>query len=315
LGFLVLRAKLTLIGVWSGLPIADDRYLSEGGLFLVDAIESFLFPWAFIGFVIVGLGFSTYHLWHWLKYCHKKNVSRETFSEVAAASLSKYRNLWLIGYFIGAVVLAKSAATIFLVDRRLLGQLVSISNLDSIPHSGSSDQIGQMLALFVATCLCVRVFFGIENWTPKGPLFLRAFGVILIVFETLSLPINYGLLKSDQLYPVATLESQKENIPSDEQVFILWDGKERLIFLRSSEIVSVSRADINSITVRCYASVFEQQHEEDKCAKKDNRIPKDKSDTVADKPWSDNRGDPSLRDTSDAAASSTSGQLDGGIGG
>jgi hypothetical protein len=251
LGYLSLRFHLMEFGVTTDLGVWDERYLFHGANFL--AYFGSLIPSALLLAVVAcGLFYIPYSL-----------APRSLRSRVATA-FGRWRVYWDSANRLALAGLALSTLAIQLAMRQCLG-LDNLLLAPRLPDPGwlatillDSDLLNlYFIAILAATGVSGALLLG--AWTrpiPASPALLGLFVCILCI-QVLLIPVNYGLLVTDQeLSRVAGIPTQAA-LNSCQSAWIVWQGKDWTTFLlrdlqaqpERRRLVAIRHSDIKTLDV------------------------------------------------------------------
>lgn len=255
LGFLAVRSRLAVLGVWSGLSVADARYLQEGGVFALYTLERLLFPWGFILFCVAALV---------ALILRALKLPPSWFSKKLPSWLS------LLLFSLSVVALTKAIQGQFGDTSRFLGVLVPRASEGSLNRELLSQLAATDVGRYDAEVLLAALAFVAWRWSagfgalPAAPAWLQTYCVLLLATVGLMLPIHYGIWVSSREYPLAKLTAS-ENLKLTEPLFILLETDGRLIVQepagknRPPRLVNLKRDDVSAIEVQRYTNVFASQ--------------------------------------------------------
>lgn len=257
-GFLVLRARLNVLGVTAALPIADERYLLAGGTFLAETLAA-LFPLGFLGLAIAAVAYLV----------SRASSRRAARGRDAVLALLKDAPWLLTTVQIGlALALSKVVEVQFsrvVIAAHSLGAPVSGSwILDELRAHGHqrADLYTILILIVVATATLLHLYRGVPPKLPEAPRPLRWYVAFMLVFEVLALPINYAVLEWDPRYPVVTTRPAATAAPIpglEERAFLLLQTDKEIVLYTQGKVITVERATISSLTVHCLANVFQNE--------------------------------------------------------
>lgn len=216
-GYLSLRFKLTVLGVSTDLTFIDERYLFEGLRFLVylaSIVPNLLFGTLLIG----GLGGVLYAAGARLA---GTRVHCNIVSRVAGWWQPPRRRL-LLGIVLALLLSSSNLLPVHPAPREtawlwLYCRLVT----DTVFF-----YFHGLVAAVVPSALLLGTAGGTapEHWSTQR---LRAILTLLLTFEILLLPVNYGVLVSpNQAVPVVTLQGEARSLVGSEPVWLVWEGKQ-----------------------------------------------------------------------------------------
>ncbi len=271
-GFLVTRAHYGMLGVWSEIPIIKEAYLYEGGRFFVYSIYHLIFvvPYALVvtGILYVfktmvsltfhGIGKFTENVTgrKWLKRRHpflKKSALTPWQFIVSISAIIIFPLLYSQPLFIERLLFYVKE----MVPPNVIARLLQQSRLEGKP-------LVIYYGWLVAGTLAMGFLIWYDQWenndfTSKALRF--ALGMIFI-FQILLLPINYGVLVKNTLYPVAYISIQKM---SREKVWLLSESFQDLIIYRNNPqekemkgIFIVKKQDINELHIIGYENILKK---------------------------------------------------------
>ncbi len=192
LGFLRFRTRLNLLGVWTELPVLDQRYLSEAALLLVNSLETvFASPLGAMGLLAGGL----------------LVVRLRSARSVAIVERALDSTGWV------AILLVLLSAYAWFTAWLSLRRLSTIALLLDTSRPVLENHPGEYVLL-----LALAVVTGAMCWTlaplakERAALTARValtFLGGLLTLQVVLLPMNHAAMFLDQPYPVATVETNE----------------------------------------------------------------------------------------------------------
>ncbi len=248
-GYLVLRPRLAVLGVDTGLSVLDQRYLFAGAQFL-----AYLLPMVPVALVLVLL-------------------ARRVWQAIRPPGLDRPDRLLLLG-------LAVSVTLIQLVLRKCL----PFTNLLLQPELPSSAWVQALLldttdalrpiyftALLTLTCgVAWLLFTANRQATRPSPLLNGALGSVLLI-QFLLLPVNFGMLVANQEVPRVTTIEGKEELKPDTQAWRVWEGEDSVTFFvrrldRGREtrrtLLTLDKKNLNRTEISAYDDLIPLLHTE-----------------------------------------------------
>lgn len=246
-GFLSTRSWLNLLGVWSGPPLLDQTYLSEGAAFFVATAEKLLFPWMF-SIVLALLAITTARR-AWAA------IRRRPAGPAPPSSARFALPPWLASLGIFAIL----AVLLKLVDALLLEPLrepQSILMVTPRPTLTPPDQYQFCVAVVAVTALVwLSLWRGwvrldrcqqVARWVAFG----------LFAFAAFLLPMNFARTARSRLAPVAHLVRKGEKPAPAHPVFLLLATDKELIVHDGESISTLDPKDVRAIEILCHASIL-----------------------------------------------------------
>jgi hypothetical protein len=223
-GYLAVRSHVTAIGIGTDLAAFDDRYVFAGAHFLVyvaSAVANILFVVSLLIVLPVALV-----LWG--------------VSKVRPGSTSAWRTLadrrplrvTLVGIAQAMVAIQFVMRQCFYLNNLLLAPALppypawlAALLLDDRWMALYFGALVLMCAISLAILLATRRVDARGSLAVARPIF-----VVLIVVQIMLLPINYGILIMDKVFPrVAGVEGTP--LASGESAWLVWEGKDGVTYL------------------------------------------------------------------------------------
>jgi hypothetical protein len=252
-GFLVVRTRLSTLGVTAGLPVADEQYLVEGAAFAVSTVEMLLFPWGFLllfvaGIVAVALGDARAKLSVVARAPKRAILAIHVAIAVVLTKLveSRFNKSASVLH-----LLAPDAGPTRRVDPVLLEQLRG-------GGSGSEDVYLFLLAVVAATAASLWLFWG-NSSIPAAPRALRYYLVGLLSVELVLLPMNFAVLVWDPSFPVVSVTAKVPVAELSGPVHLLLQNDKEIVVHGGGRIVSIARDEITMIRTHCHANVLKTE--------------------------------------------------------
>jgi hypothetical protein len=291
-GFLATRAHLNMLGVWTGVPIVNEEYLYQGGLFFLNSIFSLasVIPFAV---VLAGGLYGLKVLLSWvLRGLSKlamriRRIGRLTVREARITSWRTER-LKLLPMNVSGTTLGLTCLTMVLVFGVPIfyGKSLSIQNLlfqpqgasESVPWlakwlqqhilEGRQGSLSYYYGLLVAGILMT----GFLLWYVQRDIadvthrILRlVLGTILIV-QILLLPLNYGVLVQSVIYPRVLIDTQEV---SRTPVWLLFETSEEVIVydIRCAKkgISTIKKKDVKELRIFDQENILKNSRLTDDC--------------------------------------------------
>jgi hypothetical protein len=271
-GYLLSTAQLHLLGLSGLVSYGQERYVEEGGRFLVDVLgllgEILLNLFISLGFVALLLALVLLPLGYFLR--HQLAATRLRWAErLARLRQSGSARATLFGVLLVLLLLGSE-------DPQRLNAPLHISNLlfvQTPPAAGSLSALllngerTQLKAIFANSLLMLvkAVVLLLLAWRVAAPwrwrLLLSAPFVLIVLLYTVLLPMLYGVLQRQIRLPVISLDSTSADVNAadklyllnrTEREFVLWDAHARRVLwlpaaaVRSAQIRQVETLFANT---------------------------------------------------------------------
>lgn len=233
IGFLVVRARLSTLGAWSGVPLVDANYLAEGAAFATVTLWTVMRPIAWSTLLLMALG--------WLA----RGQAVRPRARVVFAKLQQATPFLQLG------------ATVCLVSTALLRTAPLLYETDLLLDPGRPATVGSLVpghaTGYGETVLWTIGAAALWWWLRRKPLLPAPFHYCLaLLFSTLIiviLPVAFSLRVRNRELPLAELTLASQNTPS--RGLLLLETDRQLVFYQCHppRVRTVIREDVQNIDV------------------------------------------------------------------
>jgi hypothetical protein len=221
IGFMIVRARLNALGVWSSLPIVDSKYLSEGWLFVCDGVYSLL-RYVLVSGPLLALGLLG-------RYIARRYFADRTIFSIATPP-------WLGVALQSTTVLVISFVLGYF---GLPGLHVAGLMLPDASLSESAGEIQYELVLF-GTVLTAIAYIWLTRVPRAHAAFRHLLVAILVASIVVLLPVNYVLARRIRYFPVAEIQ-----VDTDKEEVLLVDesGSQLVVYERGERAFHILPRD------------------------------------------------------------------------
>jgi hypothetical protein len=225
-GYLALRFHLTTLGVGTDLAVLDERYVFTGARFLIYLCSSL--PVVVILSLILLLP-----CWLLMKIARVRALSERIRMQWVQPSL-----LALIGIVVALFLIQFLMRQSFLLGNLLLADCLPLPSwlrgllLD--PTNASLYFTGLIAGVCLTGGLCYTARNAAEQtaWSRVWTGLLA----VLVAIQFLLLPVNYGVLVVDKMFPKVADLGGIEPLTEGQEAWLVWEGKEGVTWLVRSTV-------------------------------------------------------------------------------
>jgi hypothetical protein len=282
LGYLTLRYHLTALGVGTDLAVLDERYVFSGAKFLVYLVSCvpivvlLSLMLIAIALVITAVGYLPYRL---MAASVQANVGKRV-----RAATRRIQGWWDVPGRLALAGIVVSVALIQFVMRQcfLFSNLLLAQGLPE-PHWLGSLLLGAeelrtlyFTGLVIGTAAAAGLLFGARSRKTQTSMsrFLIGLLALLVVIQSLLLPVNYGMLIADKILPRVTTLGGQEPLKDGQQAWLVWEGNEGAHYLvqtlgpngEARKLVTLPRKDVTRTEIVKYDSILQCIFSEGGCS-------------------------------------------------
>ncbi len=246
-GYLALRFHLTTLGVGTDLAVLDERYVFTGARFLIYLCSSF--PVVVILSLILLVP-----CWLLMKIARVRALFERIRMQWAQPSL-----LALIGIVVALFLIQFLTRQSFLLSNLLLADCLPppswLRGLLLDPTNASLYLTGLIAGVCLTGGLCYAARNAAEQtaWSRVWTGLLA----VLVAIQFLLLPVNYGVLVVDKIFPKVADLGGIESLAEGQEAWLVWEGKEGVTWLvRSDEVnrklVTLPQKDVKKTQIIRY---------------------------------------------------------------
>jgi len=272
LGYLTLRFHLTAFGVGTDLVVLDERYVFSGTKFLVYLVSCVPIAALLslvliaIALVIIAVGYLPYRL-----LAASKQAKIGARFRMATRRIKEWWSvpgrLALAGIVVSVAFIQFVMRQCFLFSNLLLAQSLPEPRwLGSLLLGTEELRTLYFTGLVIATGATAGLLFGAKSRKNQTSVSRSLVGLLalLVVIQSLLLPINYGVLIMDKVLPrVATLGGL-EPLKGGQEAWLVWEGNEGAHYLVQTEesngnvrrLVTLPRKDVTRTEITRYDSIL-----------------------------------------------------------
>jgi hypothetical protein len=258
-GFLVVRARMNRLGVWTGTPLLNDAYLYEGGIFLLGTLEKVLFPWG----LLLAATLAGTQLVSSLRGARARPSERwQPGRRTLAIGVAVFQLALVIG--------ATLAFRATLLDALRTGAELLSGMPAQVPDAGAASLGYEYSVLLILTLAASVWFFSKERlqylqdrWGSVMTLhpLIRTYLAGLLGFGLFVLPLRYAATVQQYEVPVAKLVPEVGAGGPEKRWFLLMHANQELVLFDGESITNVSRKNIKEIQVFCRHDAFTRKPE------------------------------------------------------
>lgn len=281
-GFLATRAHLNMLGVWTGVPILNEAYLYQGGLFFLNSIFSLASVIALVvsGLVVLyvlkiicssilrGLGKLSERILGVERIKRLKTRITAWFARRSRSFSSNIprKTLWLT---LLTLILVFSVPVFY-------GRALSLQNLlfqtkEATKHipglarwfqqnlfEGRQEILGFYYGWLIVGTWVTGFLLGyvLQNKHPGHKILQIALGAIFVT-QILLLPLNYGILIRPTIYPRAYVNTHET---SGEEVWLLFETSEDLIVYQDNPqkkgIYTMKKSEVKGLRIMDHKNIL-----------------------------------------------------------